>query len=325
MRPLILQGHDRAITQVKYNREGDLIFSAAKDNKPSVWYSSNGERLGTFDGHQGAVWCIDVDWRTSRFLSGGGDMTIRLWDVEKGQLLNQVEKESPVRTCLFSYSGNMIVYSTDQAMSKPCEIFIADVRDPSQLGASDTKATIQDSKVTSLIWGAVDETVVTGHENGRLTLWDLKTMKVIETSDDHTGAISDMQPSKDGTMFVTASKDSTAKLFDTETLDCLKTYKTDRPVNSACISPNMEHVILGGGQEAMTVTQTATSQGKFEARLYNLVFEEEFARVKGHFGPINSLAFNPSGTQYCSGAEDGFLRVHNFDQDYFNYKYDLYM
>jgi translation initiation factor 3 subunit I len=68
----------------------------------------------------------------------------------------------------------MIVYSTDQAMSKPCEIFIADVRDPSQLGASDTKATIQDSKVTSLIWGAVDETVVTGHENGRLTLWDLK-------------------------------------------------------------------------------------------------------------------------------------------------------
>lgn len=84
-RPLILQGHDRAITQVKYNREGDLIFSAAKDNKPSVWFSSNGERLGTFDGHQGAVWCIDVDWKTSRLLSGGGDMTIRIWDVERGE------------------------------------------------------------------------------------------------------------------------------------------------------------------------------------------------------------------------------------------------
>lgn len=325
MRPLILQGHDRAITQVKYNREGDLIFSSAKDNKPSVWYSSNGERLGTFDGHSGAVWCIDVDWRTSRFLSGGGDMTIRLWDVEKGAQLSKVEKESPVRTCLFSYSGNMVVYSTDQAMGNPCELFFVDVRDPSHLGESVTKTTIQDSKITSLIWGAVDETVVTGHESGKLVLWDLKTMKVITTSDDHSGAISDMQAAKDGTMFVTASKDTTAKLFDTETLDCLKTYKTDRPVNSACISPNLEHVCLGGGQEAMVVTQTATSQGKFEARFYNLVFEEEFARVKGHFGPINSLAFNPSGDQYCSGAEDGFLRVHNFDGDYFNYKYDLYI
>lgn len=90
--------------------------------------------------------------------------------------MNQVERDSPVRTCLFSFSGNMVVYSTDQAMSKPCEIFIADVRDPSQLGMSDTKATIHDSKITSLVWGAVDESVVTGHENGTLTLWDLKVM-----------------------------------------------------------------------------------------------------------------------------------------------------
>jgi len=83
--------------------------------------------------------------------------------------------------------------------------------------------------------------------------------------------------------------------------------------------------MLGGGQEAMEVTTTATSQGKFEARFFHLVFEEEFARVKGHFGPINTLTFHPQGTQYVSGAEDGFLRVHNFDKSYFDYKYDYYM
>ena len=55
----MLHGHERAITQIKYNREGDLIFSAAKDPQPNVWYSLNGERLGTFVGHNGAVWCID--------------------------------------------------------------------------------------------------------------------------------------------------------------------------------------------------------------------------------------------------------------------------
>jgi translation initiation factor 3 subunit I len=325
MRPIILQGHDRAITQVKYNREGDLIFSGAKDNCPSVWYSSNGERVGTFDGHKGSIWCHDVDWKTTRFLSGGGDMTIRLWDVSNGVELNKVERDSPVRTCLFSYSGNVVVYSTDQAMGKPCEIFIADVRDSQQLGESTTRTTVQYSKVTSILWGAVDETVITGHENGKLTLWDLKTNKIVTTAEDHVGSINDMQACKDGTMFITASKDNTAKLFDTETLECLKTYKTDRPVNSACISPNLEHVCLGGGQEAMEVTTSATSQGKFEARFFHLIFEEEFARVKGHFGPINSLAFHPSGTQYTSGAEDGFLRVHNFDSSYFDYKADYYL
>lgn len=49
-------------------------------------------------------------------------------------------------------------------------------------------------------------------------------------------------------MLITSSKDSTAKLLDTETLKCLKTYKTDRPVNSASISPKFDHVVLGGGQ-----------------------------------------------------------------------------
>lgn len=53
-----------------------------------------------------------------------------------------------------------------------------------------------------------------------------------------------MQVSKDGGFLITASKDSTAKLFDADTLECLKTYKTERNVNSAAISPIMDHVIL---------------------------------------------------------------------------------
>lgn len=82
----MLHGHERAITKIKYNREGDLLFSASKDKKPNVWYSLNGERLGTFNGHGGSVWCIDVNWDSTRFLSGSGDNTLRLWDVETGML-----------------------------------------------------------------------------------------------------------------------------------------------------------------------------------------------------------------------------------------------
>jgi hypothetical protein len=36
-------------------------------------------------------------------------------------------------------------------------------------------------------------------------------------------------------------------------LEHKKTYKTDRPVNSASISPIRDHVVLGGGQEAIEV------------------------------------------------------------------------
>lgn len=131
-----------------------------------------------------------------------------------------------------------------------------------------------------------------------------------------------MQFNKEHTMFITASKDNTAKLFDADTLRLLKTYKTERPVNSAAISPIRDHVVLGGGQDAMDVTTTSTRVGKFDSRFFHLVFEEEFGRVKGHFGPINSVAFHPDGKGYSSGGEDGYVRVHNFDQSYFEYSFD---
>ncbi len=48
----------------------------------------------------------------------------------------------------------------------------------------------------------------------------------------------------------------------------------------------------------MDVTTTSTRIGKFDARFFSLIFEEEFGRVKGHFGPINSVAFHPDGKGY---------------------------
>ena len=51
-------------------------------------------------------------------------------------------------------------------------------------------------------------------------------------------------------------------------------------MNSAAISPIREHVVVGGGQDAMDVTTTSTKIGKFDARFFHMVFEEEFGRVK---------------------------------------------
>lgn len=36
----------------------------------------------------------------------------------------------------------------------------------------------------------------------------------------------------------------------------------------------------------MDVTTTAARQGKFEARFYHKIFEDEIGRVRGHFGPL---------------------------------------
>lgn len=319
MKPLLLQGHERAITQIKYNREGDLLFSSSKDKTPNVWFAINGERLGTYVGHQGTVWCIDVDWNTTNFLTGSADSSIKLWDCRTGVEKTSFTLQNMVRTCGFSFSGNLILYSTDKALRSECSLFVRDIRMPNDSAPiSQIQITPTHSKITSAIWGPLEDTIVTGHETGEIINWDLRKQEVIKKTKPHSRQIMDLQADKDGMCFISASKDTMAKLFDLSTLAELKTYKTEKPVNSACISPTKDHVLLGGGQEA--VDAALTKAGKFEARFFHLVFEEEFARVRDHFGPINSVAIHPDGKSYSSGGEDGYIRVHNFDQSYFDFE-----
>ena len=69
MRPIALKGHQRSITHVQYNRDGDLLFSSSKDNMPTVWYTATGERLGTFVGHGGAIWHLYVNFDSTKLLT----------------------------------------------------------------------------------------------------------------------------------------------------------------------------------------------------------------------------------------------------------------
>lgn len=325
MKPLMLHGHERSITTIKYNLEGDLLFSCAKDNQPNVWFSINGERLGTYRGHGGAVWCLDVNYDTSKVLTGSADNTCRIWDAETGVQQHQLDTNSAVRTCGFSYGGQLLFLSTDKAMGHPCEVQVFDLRDEIKLDKQTpiVKFPITTPKITAALWGDMDQTIVAGHEDGEICHYDMKSLKKTYTTREHTKAISDLQFSHDGTMLISSSKDFTAKLFDARNIEHLKTYKTERPVNSAAISPIREHVVLGGGQEAMDITTTSGRIGKFDARFFHMVFEEEFARVKGHFGPINSVAFHPDGKSYSSGGEDGYVRIQQFDPSYFDFELDF--
>ena len=36
-----------------------------------------------------------------------------------------------------------------------------------------------------------------------------------------------------------------------------------------------------------------------------MIYEEEFGKVKGHFGPVNAIDIHPQGISYASGGEDG--------------------
>lgn len=321
-----MKGHTRPLTKVRYNRDGDLIFATAKDHHPTVWYSANGERLGSYIGHSGAVNDCDVNYETTRLLTASSDTTAKLWDVETGKVLCTFQHKCPVRSVAFAHGGTMILTVQDKAMQQTPAIFIFNLPEEG-VDAVDSSDSVRrfepeldkDVKINCALWGALNQTIICCCDDGTLRLWDVADGKELNVVVAHKSPIKNITFSKDQTMFISASSDQTAKLWSVKdnTLQCMKEYKCDRPLNAAAISPVMNHVIMGGGQEAMNVTTTAAKQGRFEVEFFHTFYKEQLGNVKGHFGPVNSLAFSPDGTSFVSGGEDGYIRLHHFDAKYF--------
>jgi len=216
---------------------------------------------------------------------------------------------------------------TEKRMGYLGSIKVFDVRplDEEQTDEPSLNITCEESKATVAAWSFLDKYILAGHEDGSVSQYDAKTGEQLQNSQAHEFdyQINDLQTSPDRTYFITACKDKTAKLISARDLQVLKTYTADTPLNSAAITPKKDFVILGGGQAAMDVTTTSSRQGKFEARFYHKIFEDEIGRVKGHFGPLNTIAVHPQGNGYASGGEDGYVRVHHFDKGYFDFLYEV--
>lgn len=327
MRPYLLQGHSRPITVVQYNYDGDLLFTASKDQTPSVWKTTNGERLGTFSGHKGTVWDLDCDRFTKRLLTASADTNTILWDCSNGQSIRVYNHTGPVRGVRWNEGCTQFATICDPFMEYNAKISIfncpldysrtnignssrneSKISDDEPLYDPDTISEmlpttpileIDINKVngkrinpTNIQWFMNNEYVIVSFDNGMIRFYEPSTGEMVNEIVAHEKKINRIRMNRKKTLLITSSADYTSKLYNPFHMKThLKTYKTDRPVNDAVISETKDHILLGGGQEAMSVTTTAGKVGKFETRFFHTVYEEEFGTVKGHFGPINACTY----------------------------------
>jgi translation initiation factor 3 subunit I len=163
------------LTQVKYSKDGDIIFSVAKDQVVCAWYSANGERLGTYHGHVGAIWTVDVDPTTTLLATGAADNTIRLWDVKTGKLLKTWEFESSIKRVEFSPDGLQLLGVTEKrqgVLSTICVYNIQPSVDAEQDDDYALRIVCNESKATVAGFSFASRYIIAGHEDGSVSKFD---------------------------------------------------------------------------------------------------------------------------------------------------------
>ena len=299
-----------------------MLFTASKDHIPSVWGAESGERLGTFNGHKGTIWDLDCNRHSTHLLTASADASVKLWSCETGECLATFPHTGPVRGVAWAEGDRQFATIADPFVDHNAKITIFGIDSDLPRLEIDLPKDHNNKRVnpTNVVWMPLNEYLLVTFDNGAIRLYDPISGNEEDEIMAHEKKINRVYFNRNKTFFITASADFTSKLYDTVDLKHHKTYKTDRPVNAAVISETKDHILLGGGQEAMSVTTTSGKVGKFETRFFHLVYEDEFGTVKGHFGPINALAINPNGLSYASGAEDGYIRLHFFDKSYLDMK-----
>jgi len=252
-------------------------------------------------------------------------MSSKMWDLQYGKEIDSWQHKAPVRAVNVAYGGRQFLTVTDSVLGQQPLISVWDPSVDSRRGkpVMDIQLTKAEAKIFTAVWGPLNNTIITAHEDGIIRVFDARKGEILKVLHEHAKAVMDLSFNKEQALLISASKDGSSKLFDAKTWDLLKTYHTGRPINSASISPLRPEVIVGGGQSAESVTTTRVDSSQFRARFFHMIFEEELGSIPGHFGPVNVLSYSPDGRGFASGGEDGFVRLHHFDKEYFMESQDV--
>jgi hypothetical protein len=106
----IFNGHEDAVTSVSFSRDGKRIASGSLDHTARVWDAKSGAMIAVLQGHTKRV-CVAF-LPDGTLLTGGGDGTLRVWDVDH-------EKElwrSPADECIYCMfvtpDGSRVAYGS---------------------------------------------------------------------------------------------------------------------------------------------------------------------------------------------------------------------
>ena len=139
-------------------------------------------------------------------------------------------------------------------------------------------------------------------------LYDVQTGTEVALLGGHTGGVTSVAFSSDGTMLASGSQDETVKLWAVATHTNIATLRghTDG-VWSVAFSPDGKMLASGAGDPGVRFPADNT------VKLWDMETNTNVATLEGHEGRVSSVAFSPDGQILASGSDDETVKLWDME------------
>ncbi|KAL5637535.1 hypothetical protein ACGC1H_004079 [Rhizoctonia solani] len=292
---LPFKGHQGIVRSINFSHNSRWIVSGGyNDYNIIVWDALTGLAvLGPFSGHTGFVSSVEFTPDDTRIVSCSGDRTIRIWDA-------QPESKSPGQQTVREISIGPVVFLRDYTQfisnSSNDRLRLWDLHT-----GKTTSQTFEGQAVIavphSIAVSSQHTLVAVGSHDFDIRVWNVLTGKTVsQPLKGHSGPVSCLAFSPDGTRLCSGSDDATIIIWDV-------------PTGVMVGQPHAAHTsAVTSVAYSPDATCVASGSIDYTIRLWDLSTGVLVHTLDGHNAPVSSVAFSPDGGLIASGSIDGIVR-----------------